>query len=389
MTTRAMLGAVLLACAAPAAAQEINGCTLWNSDYRDESWNCMDLHVEESCTYYVCAGFICVPTPGLVFEGWFPEYALEATNRSGESLFANGLGVALAGELIKAKSVWNTAAGMPAEQYRVPSTIPKSSHETQMMFGRAVRLPYAALGWAYAGLAELPGDVIPTCFLGIGEFVPETWADTLASGDRKLAAAWAPLTGPACAIAAPIAGAVAPIGGGMGGGSSVPCAIPLAAAVQSAAALASPSAYNPAQQCMNSLGPRLPRTGYSDGDPLASAQRTAWRIASLSEDMFKTGVGVQARDKWQLVYPKVPRPACFTPGQAHLPMMLPGEVSYRLPGYDAAGGLKNSEFVFVVWRHHAECVSLPAAAAIQGQIALFPPARIAACAGVTALTGSP
>lgn len=377
----ALVAATLaLAVAGPARAARLHGCTFWSDRLADASERCAEFRyrpfTEDPCTITHCTPFFCWSYPGDLLTGYLPDYFLEVTNRAATSVFDTLDMPFFLAALELADERWSSGAP-PMSSLRTSEERSMAAADNSMWFGRALAVPYGPIGntvlaaqstaWmGQPGDNWTAGDPLPTCFKAVTEFVPETWADRLDSGDRVLSAAWAAVgAGEACAIVAPVAG--------LGRWLPIPdvelpafnqCAFPLNAELQAALSLSSPNALNPARQCMGVLGGLLPRTGWTDGDSWTAAQRVAWRTASLAEDFWHVGIGVQATgggnggkgpDKWQIVWPKG-APSCFVPGSLGRPAgLLPYDPGHGI-GYDARGATnKNTEFVFGVWRPRRQC----------------------------------
>jgi hypothetical protein len=379
MRTLKLISAVLGALYAMRGdAVPFHGCSFFQGRLLSESVECAQLKVDTSCTIVHCALFVCVMYPGAHVTGWFPDYFIEVNNRAGDSLFSSVDAPVVSAQMAAAGAAW-TDHGPSAVKREVTGA------EQTLYFGRTLPVPYGAAGWSFGSLGlPAPGTPAPTCMLGISEYAADTWADTALSGDRTLAALWAPLTAPACTLAAPLAGAIQslPISTGTIPASNA-CAVRLTPWNQEALALSGATALDPMKQCMGVLGGVLPRTGWTDGDEWTASQRVGWRIANMTDEYFRTGVGIQGRDKWQLVWPPIAFPSCFAPGSLIRPSTFdPLNPLVRTPGNDRS-------WVYAVWRYREACmepVDYPAAAA---EILSYPAIHAAACVPMNAATAAP
>lgn len=376
-TVWAVLGVMLLA-PSSATAVPFHACTLWQPPYSAFNRSCASFRTAwGACQTPYCGFWGCVWLPGVQFSGWFPEYLVEVTNRAGHSAFTAVDAPAMALQMGSAAANW-AAHGDPWG-LRVKDDRPQNDSDISLYHGRALPIPYGTLGAGMKSLNINPGTPAPTCFSAVTEMVAETWSDNPLSGDRELAAAWSPITAPACTLGAPLLGTVAaiPLGGAGVPDVSSGCAFPLPPWAQRTLALTGASAYDPTKQCMGALGGLLPRTGWTDGEPWTAAQRVAWRTASLGEDYFHAGPGVRSNDKWQVLWPRMVAPRCWAPGSVLRPSTNPPDVLLRTEGYDniavgtALGGAPFTEAVFVVWRHRSQCVKTERAVAMEAEIALW------------------
>lgn len=383
------VAALAMLAAARASAVPLHGCTFWESRLAAESQRCASFNIAwNACTIVHCSPFGCISYPGERFSGWMPEHFVEVTNRAGKSVFTAADAPACSLQMQQADATWQARGDLVG--LRTTRETPSTGAEFSMWFGRTLPVPYGPVGWALASLRDTAGSPAPTCFSAITEFAAETWADRLDSGDRRLAALWAPLTAPACTLGAPVASLTTSLPGASATvPAAVPCAMPLATGVQEALALSGASATNPLKQCMGALGGLLPRTGWTDGDPWTAAQRVAWRTASLAEDYFRADVGVRERDRWQVIWPRVPVPRCFAPGSLLRPSTFePTSALVRGPGYDSAPPLgRPAEFVFAIWRERTRCLETWEAAAVEAELLTYPAVHGAACAAMNAASG--
>lgn len=396
-----------------ADAAPFHGCTFYKSRLDGWSWpgglhtGCADFSLDYgACRKVKCFLFGCITYSGTLFTGWFPEYFIEVTSRVGKSAFADAKdGGLLQKQMEKAKESWREHGDVNPTASHARQDIHDNQMDSKLLFARALSVPYGTIGWSFPNVDKSAGSVGPLCYRAISEYVPETWADDLDSGDRELAAAWSSLTTPACLLGAPIVGAINTIAGAAGGGSSddssidIKCALPLSASIQKIKALTGVSAYNPAKQCMGVLGPLLPRTGWTNAsDTYTAAQQAAWRLASLSEDYFLTDIGVQLSDKWQVVWPVIPRPQCFTPGSLLRtstlePTTFMGDrfsgSPVPIPGTDVPKNQGLSDYVFAIWRKYEKCLEPWDGVAARVDFSVLHSVRSAACSVLNSTDGMP
>jgi hypothetical protein len=351
--------------------------------------------------------------PGIRVTAWYPAYLIEVSFRVGSSIFATGADTAALAQHIRlAEQNWTRALKDPSPfKSMVSVTGTDKQTDTSLMFGRILDVPYAATGWSFT-FGSADSTNIPACYRGITEFSAETWNDTFTSGDRKIAALWAPANVIMCGAGAPIQGAAAEIGAATGGVSQIPvpggqfptggagCALALPVWAQQARSLTGPTAVDPSRQCMGALGPVLPRTGWTQSSDLfLASQQVAWRTLSLTAEHQPTGVNIAADDKWQIIWPPVQTPRCFTPGSLTRPTnILPTEfLKDRLTGGPVPMPLSDIEanrkgrsvIVFAVWKRKTSCQESTNWAAIQADIGAGHAVRVNACNVANRLDGMP
>lgn len=314
-------------------AVPFHGCTFYKERLQAWSWpggmntGCAQFSATfGACTKQKCGFWGCISYSGYWVQGWLPDYFLEVNSVMGKSAFSDSLdGVSLRKHIEIAKKWWRSNLGnvMPFE-VGVRSHSYELSSDHKLLYARALSVPYGTVGWTIPTIGSSAGSAMPVCYKAISELAPATWNDLLTSGDRKTAAVWSPLTALVCGLGAPVAGAGQtakqiiskfPIPTGTMPDSGLPggCAQPLPVWAQEAGGLTGQGAAAP--HCMGALGALLPRTGWVwASDQFNAHQQAAWRIASLAEDYFHQGIGVQPEDKWQQVWPAVPRAQCFIPG---------------------------------------------------------------------------
>jgi hypothetical protein len=392
---RAVVALAALGWALGAHAVPFHGCTFYRYWLLPHLPACADFEVVEAgCTAIHPPG---VPVPGIRVTGWMPDFFVEVSNRAGMSSFATA-SPKMASQLATARERWAEHGDPPLlGQTSATHQLPRDGHNFSFFFGRTLSIPYGDVGWSLNTVGWTGGEHLPSCFSAVTEFAAETWSDRADSGDRALAKAWTWLTVPACDLNAPITGTIAAIPApSVAIPAASPCAFPLSAKVQSALAVSTPNAYDFSKQCMGALGGLYPRTGLTEGGGYLAAERVAWRTASLSDDMFRTGVGVRSDDKWQIVWPPSTNARCFQPGSELRPSFVDlsesfplREVGYDSPTAELTGGHPDTEYLFAVWRRREACVIPEEDAGIRPEVATYFLAHTGACSMVNAASGAP
>ena len=370
-----------------------------------------------------------VTYPGDVVSGRLPAYYIEVTPYQGWSVFAQDPfdGFALKAHLEAAQWHWKSVM---AQRYAGLSTvvdaIPFSgdgAHNSMpgdnggMLYGRTIRVPYGAIAWSFASIGVAGGSVAPVCFDGISEMSPAVWADLPGHGETSMALSHAVWTGSFCdkewsGLYAPELPVHSPLGSPWDLDSTrnwcaFPQTTPLVVAgvwQPTSEAIEPLTTLNPRKVCAGRLGPHLPRTGrVNTTNEWDAANLVAYRIATLSEDHFLSGPGMEPGDRWQLVWPPALSPGahqCFRPGAVQaLELATDGPVvAPELPGTDgpvrpggtlatyARGG---GSYVFAVWREFSKCVEPGQGALFTAELALHHPAAVAACTLANATDGMP
>ncbi len=233
----------------------------------------------------------------------------------------------------------------------------------------------------------------PICFESISEFSPEVWSDKEGHAEAIVAATVNTVASELCmlpglALTSDVMDPPAP-------DLVEPCASP-ASRAQILGGMGRPDSevadivLAPTTACMGRLGPLLPRTGWSQGDDLTAALTTAYRTASIGKDHFMAGPGVEADDRWQIVWPPAANPLeaqCFRPGiERPLVELLPAVNLPTLPFTDGPGSRPgaaregSSPYVIAVWRRFAQCVEPGQGAIWQAELAAARTARQLSCA---------
>jgi hypothetical protein len=373
-----------------------HGCTFYKSRLKEWSWpgglntGCANFSLNSgACQKVKCIATACITYSGTLFTGWIPEFFIEVTSRAGKSAFAETSdGSLLKEHLAIADKKWREHGDINPTPIGARQELHDGEIDAKLLFARALSVPYGAVGWSFPVVGISGGQAVPTCYRAISELVPETWADDTDSGDRYLAAKWAPVTSKMCTMGAVVNGVIGSVGGGSSG--DVKCAMALSAKLQQTKAKAGASAYNPMKQCMGVLGGLLPRTGWTadSSHPYTAAQQIAWRLASLSEDYFNTGIGVQGDDKWQVIWPAMIRAECFAPGSLlRTSTMEPS--TFFSPRLDLPENEGLSDVVFAIWRKHTKCLEPWEGVAAQADFNGLQAVRSAACAEINANDGMP
>ena len=392
------LAAAWLAWSPAADAAPLNGCTFLKDRLEEDSWDCANFEVQsESCTKYKYVGATVVQYQGDLVKGRLPAYFIEVTPFIGESIFANaGDGAVLQANLDLAQDFFESgtkAKGLlellpdelkeMAEQGHREHWTPDGSRGA-FYHARLIKVPYAATAWAFASIGVSAPAGLPLCFEGLSEYAPWSWADLDSSPEALHAAALHAVIGNTCVTKAYAAGVVTTGPAPPGGSSSFTpmCAIPMAREVQRAQIFLPTSEAtrpftNPRWLCNGRLGSPLPRTGYVDfSEPETDYEAIAWRMASVSNDLWYTG-GVKAGDRWQRVWPpQAGSTACFQPGtsdvsrvfqsgftpEAALSLILendpanPSSDGIRQPDDEGLYNMGMSPAVYAIWRPFEECV---------------------------------
>jgi hypothetical protein len=378
-----MMGWLGVVLGSQAHAAPLHGCTFYKSRLVASSWpggmntGCANFEVQPlSCTKTKVVGPTTISYPGDVVSGRLPAYFIEVTPHRGYSIFTiDPDGAVLRVQMGAADAYWEqTLASMFPAAAAVTDLIPLSENGTHedspgnnggLLFGRTLKVPYAGLAWSFPSVGVASGSVFPTCFAGISEFTPGTWSDVPGHGEQALAALQAPL-------ATAVMGSVwEPTSEAMEGFT------------------------NPQDVCAGRLGPHLPRTGLVNTSSEWDAVNTiAYRMATLSEDHWFTGPGIEGGDRWQLVWPPAMSPgahSCYRPGELRpLEMLTNGPIEWpELPLTDGAfrpGGTSvvgygegASGYVFAVWRRFEKCVEPFQGPLFAADISVLQPARVALC----------
>lgn len=411
-----------------ASAAPLHGCTLLKERLRLTSWpgglhtGCANFQVEPfSCTKTKILGPVVVQYAGDRVSGRLPAYFIEVTPQRGYSIFSQDPdGAVLKAQLAAADTFWEGTLSSIFPVAGAIASLPFADNGTHedlpgnnggMLFARTIKVPYAGLAWSFPSIGVASGSLFPTCFSGISEFTPHTWADVPGHGEQALAAVQAPLAAVLCNK--DFSGILLPeVTFGdqydLDGIRNV-CAFPtwppaVMAGVLEPTSEAMEAITNPQKVCAGRLGPHLPRTGIVNTSSEWDAVNTiAYRIATLAEDHWLSGPGIEEGDRWQLVWPPTAIPTgstCSRPGAVRLletvtngPIEIP-----ELPGTDgpvrpggaiAAYAEGGSGYVFAVWRRFEKCVEPFQGELFAADLTVLQQARLAACTAMNATDGMP
>jgi hypothetical protein len=425
-----MMGWLSVVLGSQALAAPLHGCTFYKSRLVASSWpgglqtGCANFEVEPlSCTKTKVVGPTTISYPGDVVSGRLPAYFIEVTPHRGYSIFTiDPDGAVLRVQMGAADAYWEqTLAAMFPAAAAVTELVPFSENGTHenspgnnggLLFGRTLKVPYAGLAWSFPSVGVASGSVFPTCFAGISEFTPGTWSDVPGHGEQALAALQAPLAAAMCnqdfsGILFPELGLESPFDADA---LRNLCAFPtIATAVMGSVweptSEAMEAFTNPQDVCAGRLGPHLPRTGLVNTSSEWDAVNTiAYRMATLSEDHWFTGPGIEGGDRWQLIWPPAASPgahSCYRPGELRpLELLTNGPIEWpELPLTDGAlrpGGASvvgynegASGYVFAVWRRFSKCVEPFQGPLFAADLTVLQPARAALCTVMNSTDGMP
>lgn len=425
-----MMGILWMLSSGEVSAAPLHGCTFYKGRLMASSWpgglqtGCADFEVQPlSCVKTKVVGPVTINYPGDVVSGRLPAYFIEVTPQRGFSLFAQDPdGVILKVQLSAADAYYEEMlstifppAGIVAD------LVPFSENGTRedspgdnggMLFARTIKVPYAGLAWSFPTIGVASGSVFPACFAGISEFSPATWADVPGHGEQAMTALQAPLATvmcnqPAAGLLLPELGLESPFDADA---LRAPCAFPTLAIAVTAGVFkptseAMEAFINPQNVCAGRLGPHLPRTGILHTSNEWDAVNTiAYRMATLSEDHWMTGPGIEPGDRWQLVWPPASSPAahaCHRPGEIRpLEALMNGPLEWpELPFTDGPlrpGGASvvaysegGSGYVFAVWRRFEKCVEPLQGGLFAADLVALQPARVGLCTLMNSTDGMP
>ena len=420
--------AMALAMMATAAGAPLHGCTFYKARLKQQSWpggtdtGCAQFHVDSlACTKTKAIGPFVVSYPGDVITGRLPAYFVEVTPHKGFSVFTQDAdGFVLRAQMNAAVRYWDYAIDFATGTGAVTRAIPGSEtgfHDdhgdrTQgFLHARTLKVPYAGLAWAFPTIGVASGSVFPTCFDGLSELSPTTWADVPGHGETFLAGAYAPIAEALCDR--PLSGVYTPEVFGFSSpwdGIRNICAFPVTPTLVRAAVLnptseALEALTNPRKVCAGRLGWHLPRTGWTSvASEWDAANLVAYRMATMAEDHWLAGPGIEKGDRWQLVWPPAASPdahTCYRPGSVRpLETLTNGPLEWpELPITDGehrpgGGGVVayrdgGSSYVFAVWRRFERCVEPFQGPLFRLDLSVIQVAREGACAAANATDGMP
>lgn len=394
-----------------ALAAPFDGCTFHRSRLAQASWpggtgrGCADYRVQANgCIKTKVIPPTVVTYQGDLISGRAPEYFIEVTPHFGESVFARGVeGAPLAAQLEAARQYWeaqlNSGWVPKAAQGGVSSESNDPEMASQFWHARVVKVPYAlpTWGWPEHHVTNV-GPVGPApCFLALSEFTPHVWADTPNNPESTLAGILNGALGTSMCNLVPGLAFVSDLTDPPRPDSPIAaCALPVTKEQVTTNMFVPGSEVSdviaaPSTMCAGRLGPLFPRSGWTNyGDELNQAQLAAYRMASIGKDHFLSGPGVEAQDRWQVVWPPAANPLeanCFVPGaERPLVELLPAVSLPLIPATDGPnqqptrGGKEGSgSYVFAVWRRWTKCVEPGQGAIWEAEMNIVRGLRQAAC----------
>jgi hypothetical protein len=325
------------------------------------------------CTIYHWPG---ITYPGVDVQMWLPDFFVEVTKYTGQSMFAqipaNPLEAGFAAHLklanlyFQAAEPQTTALGGGAV-----TDGPTVDDMNQMSYWqvRMLQVPFGKETMEFRPGLSPKGSGLPIYYDGISEFVSQQWRDNLA--DLPFATLLEPVANPFCnslaggaavGITNELRGKLSTVTGSFGNsppGPNLPfgVATPISAELIFAQNL-KPSSdvfapfLDPTKLCIGSKGPLIPRTGFiSSEDRYQSAVIAAVKFMSLIGDAYPWGAEYKLRtsDKFQLVYPTTAA-LCFNPAG----FLDANFVEARNPVEESIPGNANT-YIFAVWREKHSC----------------------------------
>lgn len=298
---------------------------------------------------------------------WLPDFFIEVTTKEGESRFADAY-PSLKKHLSLAESYAESRTPHPLRGTRA-NTAPDIAHHVKEHFwhARVVLPPWGAQVFQYLHFSQQGGSaaVAPICFAGISEYVSDQWK--LGGPDLPFAAAWAPVGLTACNVPGSSI-ATGAIAGAMAAGRSAGSAAlgnmgsegaggkfgPLGCAYGVPGNILMKQNLNPSSDamsfsklCMGEMGNLLPREGLINSDDVfRSGVMAGWKFASLTKDAFLGTIGgIEATDKWELVYPRSDMEGCYQPQTLMGDWPAPGPTEKR-----NAVSEMGQTYIFAIWR---------------------------------------
>lgn len=427
-------GLALLGMASSAAASPFHGCTPLKPRLRPFSWgftpnSCSNFRNQPlSCTKTKVIAGVPVTYPGDVVSGRLPAWYIEVTPHIGTSVFAKdpdgfALKPALKGAAAYYVKKTTMMPGMEAlaavpgalQGYQEYVSQNGRTQSAQSWHARTIKVPYAAVAWSFPSIMVASGSLFPTCFDGLSELSPAVWGDKLYHGETALTLAFAPAAELLCNL--PTAGVMLPEPPDLVSSPwdnnelRQPCAFPTVTGavmplVWDPNSEAQKAITNPSKVCAGRLGPHLPRTGITTTDNEWEAVNTiAYRIATLADDHFSSGPGIEMYDRWQMVWPPQ-SPAnptagrCMRPGAITPEVMAPqglfmptanimSDAPIRPGGAPGLYFEGQSPVVFLVWRRFERCVEPFQGALFLTDAVALQPIREAACSVMNSADGIP
>lgn len=385
-----------------ALAMPFDGCTFFKNRLARHSWpeqsleggGCANYQIEElACQITRNVGGVPVTYPGDRVSGRYPEYFLEVTPHFGTSIFTSEAdGRRLGRQLDGATQFWKSEKNVgQLPDWMLGGTARRPISETEnalLWHARALRVPYGVVNWSWPqiGVVATGAAGVPTCFLGISEHSPAVWSDAPLHPETWLAGVFNPLNLCGLPGVAQLNNRIDPPGvrpfeacsrGVRRGAINLGTAMPDSEVAD--------AFINPLLSCAGRFGPLFPRTGWvSDAnDDLTNAEKVAYKFASLARDHFISGPGVEAGDRWQIVWPRAgnfEQASCFVPGAERPVAELQRSVHLpQVPFTDGPEGENRSSIVIAVWRSFSKCVEPGQGTAWRSSLQATREARVQAC----------
>jgi len=361
--------------------------------------NCAEPTVQtSSCKKVKYIGYQRIEYQGDYVSMFLPDFVIETTDHWGKSVFSEAS--ATLGKHLEIAKDWYKEKGSALGLASGPTDKGGESIGGRYHFWHARLLPVP-----YGGFNKYPdvagaagGHVYPVCYSGISEYYPDQWQKGLS--DLQFAMNWAAIGIPMChttagivsnAVAAQAREAAKQSANSFLAEFGLPidvsdfsiqasCAYPIQAQVGISQNLnPSSDALNAAKLCMGSLGNLLPREGLIESvDRFRSSIMAGWKFASLVNDFHPGSVaGIEATDKWQLMFPKSSWGHCFRAG--NLSDLYPGPFENRNIGAEEK---EEDTYVYAIWRKRGTCLEPLQGELWRQEVNLEHQALSAVCAGV-------
>lgn len=354
-----------------------SGCTFYTPRMVAQSFGmCANYSAavgRNGCTIY---HWPAIEYPGVDVQMWLPDFFVEVTKYTGQSMFTkiptNPLEAGLAAHLKLANLYFQAAEPQTTALGGGGVTDSPSVDDLNQMSYWQVRMLQVPFGKEVVefrpGLSPR-GSGLPIYYDGISEFVSQQWRDNLA--DLPFATLLEPVANPFCnslatgvaiGISNELRGKLSSATGSFDNAPPAPklpfgVATPMSAKLIFAQNLKPNSDVfapfsDPTKLCMGSKGPLIPRTGFiSSEDRYQSALIAAMKFMSLIGDAYQWGGDYKLRttDKFQLVYP-VTAAMCFNPTG----VLDSNFAEVRSPNDESIPGNANT-YIFAVWREKHSC----------------------------------
>jgi hypothetical protein len=383
----------------PAIAAPVHACTFYKSIWAPHFMACAEPLVEPlSCKKVKYAGPVRMEYKGDYVSMFLPDYVIEVTDHWGKSMFSE-TSPTMGLHLQKAKGWYESKAGIPGlGTGAVDKGGANISGRYHFWHARTLPVPYGGFNKYPDVAGAAGGHMLPVCYSGISEYYPAQW--NLGLADLKFTVAWAPIGIPMCHTDAGIFGsaavALAKEGAKKAANSilaelgapidvsdfsfQASCAYPIQTQVGISLNLRpSSDALSLDKLCMGTLGNLLPREGTIETEDLfRSSVMAAWKFASLVKDFHPGSVaGIEATDKWQIMFPKSTRPNCFRAG--NLSDLFPGPIEGRS---FIATETQEDAYIYAIWRNRGKCLEPGQGQLWRTSVQLEHQALSAICSGV-------